>query len=300
VWRSNLSKSILVLGIDSLIGGAFARAAIRSGHHVAGTTRRAESDQIKLDVTWDIDLWPNLESFDWVFVCASLNELNQCDLNPELSFVVNVECVRKALVKYRAGGTKFLFLSSAHVFSGARPFQSEGDRVSPRHVLGLHKAISEAEILNVGGVAIRVTKVVDYDYRRFIRWAKELVSGRPIEALSNLNASLVSLDSVIKILLVAVQDEWGGLVHVSGPEERTYFDIARLLAESLRCDLTLVQSVAGVGKWFDEKYPHAILERSRRLDGLGIELGNTKQLIDDWCREFQSRTRSLSANQDKL
>ena len=286
-----MRKRILVLGANSVIGDALYHALKRLRFEVYGTSRRENSNHTLLDVTWKLDRWPDLPKFDSIIVCASLSEIGQCENDPELSYVVNISGLEKAIKKYKASRTQVIFLSTSHVFSGKKPFVAEGEPPDPQNVLGMTKTRGERIVLKEGGLVVRVSKVIGPLFPRFVSWVTKLTKGEIIEAYSNLLGSLVLLDSFIEVLLSAIHKDWRRIVHISGPEELDYYEMARMLARNLCCNEDLVVPVQGCLGNIGRHYPHTTLRISRVVKNLNIKLPDTEAFICEWLRHFENKRK---------
>jgi len=239
-----------------------------------------------LDLTWDLDKWPDLPDCDSLVVCASANKLEDCQNDPALSYAVNVEGLEKVIKKYKSLPTKVLFFSSSHVFSGKKPLCGEDEILAPRNLMGKHKALGEEMVLGAGGLVIRATKIIDPHFPRFIDWAHKLKNGNQIKAFSNLMTSLVPLNSLLKVIIVAIQEDWSGVIHLSGPEEKSYSDIARMLARGLGYSDKFLQPVNGDVELIGKKCLYTTLHISERVLALNIDLPDTEKVIDIWCKNY--------------
>ena len=277
-----MSGSILIIGGDGLIGNALGHAGRRAGYNVYGTSRRRGTDLLFLDLVWEIDDWPRLPDCDCVVICAAVIGLNECQRDPLLSYKVNVEGVSKVLKWCNAPDTQVIFLSSSSVFGDNIHHVTEDTPPDAITVYGEHKAIAEKAVLQHGGLVMRITKVLDPLFPRFISWAVQLENGNRVEAFNNLYASPVPVASCAEALLAAIRWDWSGIVHLSGPEITNYFDMARMLAKNLGYSEKNVVAVAG------DLGAHGIgsasvrLQSSQMIGGLRLHLPNTETIIKEW------------------
>ena len=114
-----------------------------------------------------------------------------------------------------------------------KSYVKENEKTEPQNIYGSHKALAEKIILNNNGLIIRVTKVIDPNFPLFDDWISKLTRGETIIAFNNLFTSLVPLDSLIKTICAAIKNEWSGIVHLSGPEDVAYDEIAIILVKKL-------------------------------------------------------------------
>jgi len=283
-----LNKTVIIIGIDSLIGNALGIAAEKTGYEVFGTSRRKNSEQKLIDVTWKLDRWPDLPECDALVVCASLNKLEQCRNDPSLSYAVNIEGLEKAIKKYKSSRTKLIFFSSSQVFNGKKSFCKEDELLDPQNVLGEHKALGEEIVLNEGGLVVRVTKVIDPCFPRFTDWVHRFKNGVVVEAYTNLLASLVPLETLVNVLLAAIQEDWCSIIHISGPEDKSYYDMARSIAKNFRFSDDFIIPVQGETDNFGRSYSHTTLKLSQLVKDLNVDMPDTETVIKRWSSYFMS------------
>ena len=283
----------MIVGIDSLIGSSLCRALEITGYKIFCTSRRLDSRYPYLDITDDVDRWPEFNDLDIIVICASLTKLQPCQENESLSYSINVEGVEKIILKYKFSKTKVIFLSSSHVFNGKNSFVEETEKVEPLNTYGLHKVLAENIILDNNGLIIRVTKVIDPNFPLFVDWISKLKSGKKIIAYNNLFASLIPLDSLIKTICAAIKHDWSGIVHLSGPEDRTYDEIARMLARKLKCNKELIISTTGNIEFSGMFKVYTTLNISSIIKDYNIYLPNTEKLLSDFVANKHSRIQAV-------
>jgi dTDP-4-dehydrorhamnose reductase len=281
-----LEKIIIIVGIDSVIGHVFGIAAEQAGYRIIGTSRRNSSPHTQLDVTSKLEVWPDLPECDFLVVCSSINELENCQNNPAHSYVVNVKGLEKAIDKYSSSRTKILFLSSSHVFSGNESHYVEDQEPDPQTVLGEHKVLGERMVLGRGGLVIRATKVINPQFLRFIEWAQKLKDEKPVEAFRNLMVSLVPVESLVEVMMNALRENWGGIIHVSGPKDESYYEIARILARNLFCNDKYVLAIDGRSKLIVANGRYGTLGITQRVQASSVKFPDTEAVVSLWCESY--------------
>jgi len=282
------TNSILIIGADSIIGNAFYNIVKKNGFEVNSTSRRNTRDHVMLDLTWELDKWPKFPKVDSLLVFSSINNIYECDNNELHSYAVNVEGLEKAIINYTHSDTQIIILSSSKVFSGKKPFVRKNEKPDPQCVYGKHKLIAEQKVLGYNGLVLRVTKIVDPLFPRFIDWISNLKKGKAIEAYDNLFASLVPLDSIIQTLLIAVNENWRNIEQISGKEDMSYYNIARLIANKINCDQKLVRPIKGDLEHLGINYPFMTIKTSKSVRKKNIFVPKTKILIKEWVNNYYS------------
>ncbi len=275
-------KKILIIGIDSLIGNSILKSMFQR-YLILGTTRRYSDKYHYLDLAQGIDTWPEIGSCDFIIFCGSINTIEGCKQNEDLSYRVNVASMKDVIRKYKKNKTKLIFFSSSHVFDGKKNFYTEADKPNPFNILGIHKLQGEEIILNEKGLVIRLTKVLDYNFPRFINWCILLKKNESLKVFSNLTVSLIPIDKIISFLSMAIENSCPNIVHLSGPEEKSYYEIAKMIAKNFKFDDSLIYETTGHTNITGRKYYNSCLKTSTIVNEFGIEIQNTKQVINNWC-----------------
>ena len=146
--------------------------------------------------------------------------------------------------------------------------------------------MAEKKVLDCNGLVLRITKVIGPMYPRFIEWVTKLQKGEVIEVYNNLFASLIPLDSLIQVLLLAIRDNWRNIHQISGPEDVNYYDIVKLFAHSLKCNNTLIKPIDGKLNKIGIQFPYMTLEPSKSVISNNIYLPETKTLITEWLDNY--------------
>lgn len=238
------APAILVVGADSLIGGALMLELETAGWPVMGTSRRREqADNVfQLDLADDMARWESLEPIDVAIICAGITGLNKCVDDPEGSRMVNVDGVSALAENFISKGSFVIYLSTNQVFDGAAPYPSPGDPTSPITEYGRQKAEAERRIMALKDKAaiLRMTKVLGEHNKLFETWLTLLKKGEPITPFSDINFSPVPLGFVVSALKRMVDVQTPGLFHLSGEKDVSYEYAARMGGEIVGADEGLI------------------------------------------------------------
>jgi dTDP-4-dehydrorhamnose reductase len=146
---------IFLTGASGLVGAAFARAAQRRGHHVAGITGRFTGDLPGVADRRSFDLADEaavtaavLDVFPEAIVnCAAISEPAAVDADPARSQALNVTLPANLARLAHHLSARCLHISSEQVFDGARttPY-GVGDPTAPINLYGRQKLESEQAV----------------------------------------------------------------------------------------------------------------------------------------------------------
>ena len=288
---SSSEQRVLVVGGDSLIGGALEAALRADGVPTDATTRRpaaAGAGRPLLDLErpdWPADLG---RRYSTAFLCAAVARLDACHADPERSERVNVTNLVRLARDLTSGGCRVLFLSTNQVFGGTDPFPTAATPVSPTSVYGRQKAAAEAALLSLaeGGAApciLRLSKVVQPGMPLFAGWIDALRQGRMVRAASDMSLAPVPLRLVVATLRRLGERRAAGIHQLSSATEISYADAALHLAERLGVDPALVQPVLTLEAGFLKEQPprHTIMDGRATAAVTGLAIPDAIAAIDE-------------------
>lgn len=264
-------QQALVIGTDSVIGGALFERLQSSGMEVHGTARET------LDLAANPNDWPALPKADVAYICAAISKLDACEQDPKAAYKVNVAGTTALARKLQGAETFVVFLSSNHVFDGTKPHRNASDPPSPINEYGRQKAQTEQEILAMKGAVLRLTKVIVPGDARIQAWYDALQAGKNVTAFDDIFLAPVTLDNVLDALTMIGQDHTPGIYQISGNEDFSYFDLACGIAGKLAVGKGLVArgsgASAGIPATFRPRYSsyRQVLPRAVKvpeLDGI--------------------------------
>lgn len=230
--QSMYSKTILIVGIDSEIGGNLKKSLLQNGFIVEGTSRKKKS--LSKGVTYldlrDPDFKLINKKFDSVIICAAITNILKCEESPTESKKINVINTIKLIDSALKNDSFVVFLSSNLVFDGAKSFYKHADITSPKTLYGQCKKLVEDHIknnTNNNACILRLTKVISKNTPFIKHWEEQLSKGIYINAYDNKFMSAVSIVSVISAIQVLINSKKSGIFQLGGREEISYYNFAQ-------------------------------------------------------------------------
>lgn len=269
-------ESVLVIGSDSLIGGALMAQLAFDGVRRNGTTRRPKAVTAGcsfLDLSQTLDEWRPCERASVAVICASVASIERCRLDPKATARVNVDGVCELSRKLIDDGTFVIFLSSNQVFDGLRPHRRPDDPTSARTEYGKQKAEVERYLLSLGHSVsiVRLTKVVPAPMPLLQNWRRGLSEGEVIHPFMDMVMAPISLSFAVTVLRKLIDARLPGIIQVSAESDITYAQAAYHIASRVGARSELIQPIsvkeAGIGS--DAAPEHTTLDTTR----LRMELG---------------------------
>lgn len=235
---------MLVVGVDGLVGSALFKAFGERGR-VLGTSRRAGSEHLQLDLAGEMSGLSLPENISTAFICAGVTSLQNCRENSAASRRVNVTNTVALAERLTGMGARVVFFSTGLVFDGSKPFCRESDTVSPQCEYGRQKVETERAVLALGEAAavVRLTKVIAAGIPLFRRWREDLSAGRVIRPFTDYKMSPITVSFVVAAMRALTQKWLPGILHLSANCDLDYREAAVRLAMSLDPTLNMLRLV---------------------------------------------------------
>lgn len=247
--HSNGRSACLVVGSDSTIGSAVTSRLRSEEIPVLGTTRhpeRVSEANLFLNLAGDVHSWSCPIPVSVAVICAGVSSVAACALDPVRSKLVNVRGIAALAERLIFDGAFVIFLSSSHVFDGLKADYLEDEPTCPVTEYGRQKAEVE-QILrqwNESVAVVRLTKILGPVNPLFSSWMNSLKRGNVIKPFSDMRFAPIPIACVTSLLRHLIESRIAGVWHVSGNEDVSYSDAARLCASLLHASQDLVQPVS--------------------------------------------------------
>jgi dTDP-4-dehydrorhamnose reductase len=200
--KLNKLGRVLIVGVNSKIGGALYKDLQKYAISVLGTTRKknvalGDPRIIYLDLKDEVIDEGLLPEVDIVYIMASVTSMAECVSDSD-SYGINVSRISQIGSLYMKRGSFIIFASTNAVFSGEKFEQNECDIVDPITIYGSQKRDAENALLNSAALIpkgrlaiVRMTKVLTHDITLIKDWTASILDGRPIEAFIDLKISII-------------------------------------------------------------------------------------------------------------
>ena len=201
-----------------------------------------EKGRIHLNLASDPSEWLLPDNIKTVYICAGISGLEKCRKDPTGSSLVNVEGTLRLAEVMINKGAFVVFLSSSQVFDGTIAKAPAPHLQNPKNEYGRQKAAVEKYLSQWPKQAaiVRLTKVVGPD-SIFSEWAQSLRKGQTIRPLTDMVVSPVPLMTVVSILRLIGDQQFGGIWQISGERDITYSEAADLIVGALGVNANLIR-----------------------------------------------------------
>jgi len=168
--------------------------------------------------------------------CAAWTAVDDAEQQRDAAFAVNETGTRNVARAAEAVGARFVTMSTDYVFPGTNPEGvAEGDVPGPINVYGASKLASEsAALVEAPGALIARTAWLFADHgENFVRTMLRLCADREfIDVVDDQVGSPTYAPHLARALVIAVQNELTGVIHLAGEPSATWFDVAVTTVEA--------------------------------------------------------------------
>jgi dTDP-4-dehydrorhamnose reductase len=183
---------------------------------------------------------------DIILHFSAMTNVDQCEMNPEESHLINSLSVKWMLETF-AG--YFLFISTDYVFNGRNGPYLESDNTNPINVYGQTKLKAENMInLNSENSLILRTNVL-FDYNdsskaSFVNWVvNSLQNSTPISVVSDQYNNPIWTHHLAEIIFFLIKEKITGLLHTGSDEYINRYEFALIIAQKFKLDKSLIKPI---------------------------------------------------------
>jgi dTDP-4-dehydrorhamnose reductase len=249
---------ILITGITGLVGRNLADYfCTHSNHSVAGTARALQKPEVlpqsifyyPLELTNESEVLKTFVAFqpDVVIHSAAMSKPNDCEVQQEFCYDVNVQATKYVADACTSIGCKLIFMSTDFVFGDDGPY-AETDAYAPVNYYGQSKVLAEQLVQHSTLHWAIVRTVLVYGKQlsglspTFPQWVKgQLEKGSAIRVFTDQFRTATYVLDLVKGIDAIIQQNATGIFHVCGEETFTPYDIACKVATYFNYDTALVQ-----------------------------------------------------------
>ncbi|MFK7952634.1 MAG: NAD(P)-dependent oxidoreductase [Ekhidna sp.] len=254
-------KKILITGANGLLGQKLVKlyrdnSAVQIIATGKGDDRNPKGDHVyhTLDITSKEEVSELIEKVkpDVVINTAAMTHVDQCELDPDTCWKLNVSAVDYLLRACGANNAFFLHLSTDFIFDGENGPYKEDDVPNPQSKYAESKLISEGLIENSGVDYAIVRTMLVYGIvpglsrSNIILWVKKsLEEGKEIKVVNDQWRTPTLAEDLAKGCALVVEKEAKGVFHISGKDMLTPYDMAISTADYFDLDKSLMEEVDG-------------------------------------------------------
>ncbi len=167
---------------------------------------------------------------------AAMTAVGDCHRQPAVAERVNIEATRVLAVA--AAGARFVFSSTDMVFDGEAAPYREADPPRPLSHYGRTKAAAEQALADIPNtLVVRIPLMYGFPCSQrqttFVQQIAALRAGQPLRLFSDEYRTPVWLADAARALIGLARSDLTGLIHVSGPERLSRYELIARCADLL-------------------------------------------------------------------
>jgi len=248
-------RKVLVIGASGLLGQYVAMEARSMGCDVVGTyNENSGPGGVRMDVTdhGAVSQVIGDEMPGTVVLCAAMTNVDQCEREPNRAYDINMEGALNVASACRDSRAKMVYISTDYVFNGLKGGRyHEFETPDPLSVYARSKLEGERVTLDSGKGNLVCRVSVVYGWNRtsgkgnFVTWIIDsLREERPIRLYHDQYVSPTYAPAAAKCVLELAARGAKGIMHTSGPDCLSRYQIGLAVAEAFGLDDSLITPVS--------------------------------------------------------
>ena len=187
---------------------------------------------------------------DVVIHSGALSKPDECELNQEQAYKVNVEGTQTLLTASEKFKSFFIFLSTDFVLKGDKEVYTENDEGDPVNYYGHTKLLAEQAVRDYPFNWSIVRTVLVYGKPFLNRQnlltmvAEGLRNGKQLKIFSDQTSTPTYVEDLAEGIIQIIKRKKTGIFHLSGKDIRSPYEIALEVADYLGLDQSLVTKVS--------------------------------------------------------
>ncbi len=181
---------------------------------------------------------------------AAMTQVDECELNQDACFQVNVRGTLHAIVDAEQFSQFFIYISTDFVFSGAEGNYREEDAMQPVNWYGYTKTEAEA-LVNACAIPWAIVRTclvygnsLQGTRSNIINWARaKLSGGEKIKVVDDQVRTPTYVEDLAEGILLVIEKKARGIFHLSGRDTLTPYDMVCATASYFDLDQNLVERV---------------------------------------------------------
>lgn len=230
---------------------------------------------------------------DIIIHCASLTDIEYCEVNKEATDLVNVLGTKNIVDSINEDSTKIIYISSESVYEGASGNHSETDIVNPQNYYGLSKYKGELETLKRAGSLILRTNIFGWNIQAkhsIAEWMlNELARNTQINGFKDAYCSYIYTLELAVILEKAIEQDLSGIYNCGSCDSISKYEFALLIARLFHLNQNLVKPISiDDFKFKAKRGKNLSLNVSKLALALNLNLPRIHDSVKAFYNDFES------------
>jgi dTDP-4-dehydrorhamnose reductase len=242
---------------------------------------------ISLDYTSEQSLLLQLESIAPCFVIhtAGLTNVEKCENNPELAFLINVRLSSLIAKVTKELDIPLVHISTDHLFNGISSLVQEDEPINSINEYGRTKALAESTVVEINPNALIIrTNFYGWgtSYRKSFsdQIIQSLRNHQTLHLFDDVHYTPIFVENLIQIVHDLLDKKAKGIFHVVSDDRISKYDFGVLIAEEFGLDKSLIlkSTLQTEGKLVKRPLDMSLSNQKVR-ELLGRNLGTVKEHI---------------------
>lgn len=250
---------ILITGAMGLLGHRIVEQCLEDGLEVYATDKSVPTysdldhgvTSLKLDITDPQSTMSMLNSVrpDAVINTAAMTNVDQCEVEREAAWKINVEGARNVAEACEKSGAHLVHLSTSYVFDGEKGSYAEEDEPNPLGYYGITKLKGEEAIKTVTSNSCVCRTDVIFGWGRpdrpnFATWViTNLEKKQSVKAVTDQHNSPTLNTNLAQMIVDVAKQHVKGILNTAGATRINRFDFAKKITRIFHLDEKYIQPV---------------------------------------------------------
>ena len=256
-FASLIMHRVMVVGASGLLGQHMMSAGKEMGLAMTGTYNTVNAGipgSIQMDITDADSVSRGMEAAcpELLVLCAAMTNVDQCEREPDAAYKVNMEGSFNVAAECRSAGVKMVYISTDYVFNGLKGARyHEFEPADPLSIYAMSKLEGERVTLDGSRNNLVCRVSVVYGWNRlnrksnFVTWMVDsLRKGQEVRLYNDQFVSPTYAPAAARDILELGLSRIKGIVHTSGPDCLSRYDIGMMVAEVFGLDASLIKAVS--------------------------------------------------------
>lgn len=292
-------ERLLITGVSGLLGNNLAYY-LKNKYEILGlfNSHPVTIDGIyteKCDISDENSIKKTIGEFDPSIIihCASLTDIDQCEMNKEPTKKINVLSTKNIVDSILDKDVKPVYISTDAVYDGIKGNFYEEDKINPLNYYGRTKYEGELEIAKKTDSLIFRTNIFGWniqDKKSLGEWIlDELKANRNINGFKDAYFSSIYTFEFSRVVDMAIQKNLSGVYNCGSSDSCSKYEFAFKIADCFGLDKTLINPISIENFNFKAKRGKNLSLNVMKLQkALDYRLPAMEQSIDTFYRDYKS------------
>lgn len=291
-----IRMKILIIGGSGFIGQTIEEIAKEKGYSVISTgCYHIKRNFIKYNMLYD-NIMDILKEFDilpqdvFIIICAAISRIDQCYLNQEESYSLNVIATKKLMNILSENHYKFGFISSDAVFDGKSGYYTEKSISSSQSQYGRQKAEIENYILKnmPNNLIFRISILLDDKIRKgnILRdFYLNAIENKIIYCMKDRIFCPTYVKDIANIIIMCFEKGLKGIYNVANQEIFSRRELAELFIKKCGYNTLIEEKLEEWFQFKDKRHHKTCLISEKLQNELNYKFISVEEIIEKFIEK---------------